>query len=683
MREGNLVSEVYSELREGVTVLSLCRPVTNTLSPVMRREFAQQLEYAFHDDATKAVVLRGVGDCFSSGVDAQEFNAGLEIPDVAELCELIETGPKPVVMAIRGPVFGGAFELALAGAARIALAETVVTLSEITLGLIPCAGGTQRLPRLIGAENALEIMSSGSFFKATDPLLAGVFDQITDHDPVESAIQLATDLAQMGKWNKVRDVVTGFADPLAYQQAVNTASLRLANSGDAYDCLLRCVEAALLLPFSQGLALEQAAFEDLRLSSASRAQRHIYVAEKRATLATETQGTQEKTRTIVFLGNNHHLGILVSLCHSKDLDVVLLDAEVEHALASHEQIKALYAQGVQVGKLSSQACDARLSRLSAGTGYDVLRHADIVFDLSHDLPEGAVPELKENCTWIQVEGDFSGAAHAHQTISLQLPELSRGLQFSELAVEPDAAQHMLAAAASLFEGRNRVLLKTTRASGGVARRLQSVFYLAALELVAAGLTPHQVDGVARRKGFTSGPFEQMDQIGLPNVAMLLAWYQKRYDLPETSGQSLLKSRLAYGVSDRVQSLGFYHSVVKPEHTDSDLMVWLDDWRRHHSHPSVISEDLDGAALALHGALLNEAARLLDEGAVRRASDVDVVGLYTLEMERGTGGPLFLADLKGLLPVVLAAQQWMEVVPHLWAPHQRLLDMVKTGENFHG
>lgn len=300
MLGGSLVSEVYSEFREGVAILSLCRPVANTLSPTMRAELFQHLEQAYSDAALKGVILRGIGECFSTGLDLAEYDDGLASPDVSELCTLIEDGPKPVVMALHGSAFGAGFELALAGSVRIAKTETTAALPELSFGLIPCGGATQRLPRLVGAHSSLDFMLTGRVLDVSDPLLEGVFDLVTELDPTELALQLVKELSSTGQWPRTKESVAGLADPFAYRQAINEASLRLLNRGDAVDCLLRCVEAAQLLPYSQGLALEKSALEDLRTSKSARAQRHLYLAEKKATMVQVAENPVQHEQTVVF-----------------------------------------------------------------------------------------------------------------------------------------------------------------------------------------------------------------------------------------------------------------------------------------------------------------------------------------------------------------------------------------------
>ncbi|WP_162933032.1 enoyl-CoA hydratase-related protein [Roseovarius sp. EL26] len=669
-----MVSEVYSELQDGVMVLKLCRPVTNTLSPTLRGQLVQHLESVFHDMAVRAVVICGVGECFSSGLDIQEYMVDLAMPDVTTLCNLIEMSPKPVVMAIHGAALGAGFDLALAGAARVAETGTTIALPEIAFGLIPCAGATQRLPRLIGAQQSLEILSSGRTLDVGDPALAGVFEKITDKEPISDAVQLAIYLSSKGQWRRTRDAVAGFAEPLTYQQAVSTASLRMTKRGDVMDCLLRCVEAAQILPFSQGLALERAAFKDLRNSRSSRALHHLYVAEKRATLAPVLSGSPEMAQTVVCLGDHPQLDALVLLCHSKGADVILLNAEAEQALATHERIKAIYHQAVQTGHLSPQAIEAKLSRLSAGSGYEILQHADIVFDAMSKSPEESLPKLKDRCVWVTIEGwGYAGRSRADRSVTICIPELAGGLRFSEVAAA-DTDKHALDTVVGLLDGYGRVLLKTTASSGCISGRLQSVFYLAALELVAAGQAPQQVDTAARMAGFALGPFQQIDAIGLPNIARRLEKYQEYHDLPATSGLVLLRSVISDG--------GFGDWFYNAGQIDPAMVPWLDTWRRHHAHPSAIFSGSDDIAQALHGVLIKEAIDILAEDGVRRASDIDVSAIYALHMARHRGGPLLCANLDGLLPVVRSMQQWMKVVPQLWTPPQILLDMVTNGRCFY-
>lgn len=679
MLGGNLGSEVYYEFREGAAILSLCRPVANTLSSTMRVELFKYLENAYGDVETKGVILRGIGACFSAGLDLAEYDDGLSSPNIAELCTLIEDGPKPVVMALHGSALGAGFELALAGSTRIAKLGTTVALPELSYGLIPCGGTTQRLPRLIGAHKSLEFLLTGRELDVSDPLLEGAIDLVTELDPTELAVQLVKELSHAGQWPQTNKSMAGFADPFAYQQAMNAAAQRLVHRDGAVDCLLRCIEAAQLLPFSQGLALEQSALEDLRVSSSARAQRHLYLAEKKATMIQMTTSPGRQEQTVVFIGQNKHLGALVSLCHSRGADVVLLDADVETAMNSHQQIKAIYEQAVDVGQLSADASADSLSRLSAGTGFDVMKHADIVFDMFKGVADVDLPALKDTCVWVAIDGNEPGGRFdENPVVTLCFPEFGDGIRFAEIATAEGAGQGAVDTVARFFGGKERILLRTDAASGGIANRLQSALFLAALEMVAAGKTPQEVDEAAMLIGLSLGPFHQIDEIGLSNVAIQLDRYLERHGVTRTSGLSLLVSRISDSREHSGAVRGFYLLGV----ADPALLPWLEDWRRHNSHPSAVSCGADDVALALHGALLNEAVRLFDENAVRRVSDIDVTSIASLQMERNTGGPLFLSDLQGLLPIVLAMQQWAKVVRPLWEPHATLRDMVNNGKRFY-
>ena len=205
-----MTSEVHHELRDGVALVTLDRPVANALAPSLRAELRDVLADVMADDAARAVVLRGAGNGFSSGVDISEYDGPLASPWISDLCTLIENAPKPVVACLHGAVLGAGFELALAAHARVASRQARLALPEVTLGLIPGGGATQRLPRIVGAQAALEFMLSGQIVAADDPRMARLCDRLVESDPLEAALDLARDLAGRGTWRRTCDFQRGF-----------------------------------------------------------------------------------------------------------------------------------------------------------------------------------------------------------------------------------------------------------------------------------------------------------------------------------------------------------------------------------------------------------------------------------------------------------------------------------------
>ncbi|MFN3208272.1 MAG: enoyl-CoA hydratase/isomerase family protein [Roseovarius sp.] len=309
------MSEVQNELADGVAVLSLSRGETNALSPTMRADLAAALDRAAGSEEVRAVVLIGEGNTFSSGIDLSEYDGALAAPWVDALTRQIETCPKPVIAVMDGAALGAGFELALAAHARVARRGCRVALPEVSLGLMPSGGSTQRLPRLLGAQVALELLLSGRAVEAADPRLAKLFADLTEGDPLETGLAVARRFAQAAGFPRTGQIERGFSDPAAYRRSVSEVAARITDEDGAEADILRCVEAAQLLPYDQGLAFEAAAFEARMARTDTRAARHLYAAERRAAAWPEArEGSPRKVATVVLAGSDPVLSELAVHC---------------------------------------------------------------------------------------------------------------------------------------------------------------------------------------------------------------------------------------------------------------------------------------------------------------------------------------------------------------------------------
>ena len=287
---------VSYEVEDGIAILAISNPPVNALSWEVRSGLVNGLEAALADPGVAAIVILGEGKTFPAGANISEFGAPPRDPWLPEVCNRIEASGKPVVAALHGTALGGGFEVALSAHHRVADVNARFGLPEVTLGILPGAGGTQRTPRLAGAELALEIMLSGKFVRADDARAGVFFDALIEGDLRRGAIGFARELVEQGaEVRPTRGVLQGFSDPLAYQRGVARARAKVNGLPEnAPREIVNCVEAAMLLPFEQGLAFERAAFETLVTSDQSVALRHAFFAERKAAKnQTRAEGSDE------------------------------------------------------------------------------------------------------------------------------------------------------------------------------------------------------------------------------------------------------------------------------------------------------------------------------------------------------------------------------------------------------
>ena len=546
--------------RDGtVLVLTLAHAPLNALSAALRRDLAGQLSAATADPAVQAVVLRSGLAVFSAGADLGEFDSPAQPPLLGELCALIEGLDKPVVAAIGGTALGGGLELALAAHARVASETATLALPEVTLGLVPGAGGTQRLPRLIGAEQALSMILTGRAVSAAEALATGLLDAVVAGDPTGRAKELARDMAGQQP-RRSRDRRDGMRDGRAYLAAVDAARRGLAQTRlPAPARAVECVAAAQLLPFEQGLAFERTAFAELLATPESAGLRHAFRAERPVlrppAILRDLPAPQPDSVTVWGAAAR---GVDLALrALSAGLRVTLADRTREGVIHALEAIASRHEADVAAGRLSAAARDADWARLSTQVAPDRLADVDAVLLAAADPPpmSASIPCLAFGIAAprqaLQVAlGDgprpLAEIAYARQEPPAALARayaLARRLRWRPVvtgAGGPVSSRlaATLADAVTRIEalGHSRAdIAAALAASGiagdqgpaslpagaaGIAPRLFAALANAGARLVEAGAVSHpdDIDAIAILAGitarFTGGPMYQADRRGL-------------------------------------------------------------------------------------------------------------------------------------------------------------------------
>jgi 3-hydroxyacyl-CoA dehydrogenase len=376
-----------------VLVLVIDAPPVNALGHAVRAGLAAGIRAAIADPAVQAVVICAEGRTFPAGADIAEFGQPPRAPSLPEVLDLIEGCPKPVVAALHGSALGGGLELALAAHARVAVADARVGLPEVTLGILPGAGGTQRLPRLIGAEQALRLMLTGRPVPAAEALALGMLDQVVEHGLIEAALAMA---GSMQAPRPTRDRRDGMRDGRAYVAAVAAGRVQVAGSHlPAPARILDCVEAALLLPFEQGIAFERAAFSDLVMSPEAVALRAAFFADRRAARMPGAEARPRPVRAPLVMGTGPQGAEVARALLAAGYRVTLAGADQAALVAGLEAVAEAMEQAVAEGRLTAAARDADWARLTPaladeppedGTVADFLVLADGYAGSGADLP---------------------------------------------------------------------------------------------------------------------------------------------------------------------------------------------------------------------------------------------------------------------------------------------------------
>lgn len=666
------------EHRDDVAVLTMDRPPGNALSPGLRADLMQAFDTLSDDAGTDAIVLCGAGPGFSSGVEITEYDGPAGLPGLGDLCTRIENCPKPVVAALHGTAMGGGLELALACHARIAAPGTRIGLPDIRLGLPPGSGATQRLPRLTGAQTALQLMLSGQPADAADRRLSRVF-RTAEGDPVGAACRMAKHMASDG-WQRVRDRDGGFSDPMGYQAAIATARGQIADEASPEMDVLRCVEAAQLLPFDRGIEFERSVFLDRVATPAARARRHLFAAEKRAALMPEASGAAAPVETVALLGGGD---LMVELCLAlmeRDVNVRLAAPDAAQGQAIANRVGTIYDQAAAQGQVDAGQRTAHLARLETTGATAAVAQADLVLDAAISALPDPPPGLKPNAVWAvlseggKISDRVARADAGARAAGLKLHRPAHATSLVEIAV-PDGADPGAIATLARFANRiGRAAVRCRARPGLASGNLEAALLAAGLALHRQGNGVTAIDEAARICGFDLGPFQRADITGIQTGFDRYAGLLDARGLLPPAQDSLLRERLGAGAAGRRAGRGFYlYDSGKPTGPDPELPM--------HPPPDTAlpANSLPATLLA---AVVNEAARLLATRMVQRASDLDLVLVRGLGYDKNRGGPLLQADLGGLLAILKTLRKLSAFAP-IWQPQPLIEEMVKNGTGFYG
>ena len=656
-----MTETVWYEVRDGSAVIWLDNPPVNALAHGLRQRIAEGLERAQADDTVQDIVLIGRGRGFSAGADISEFDAPPRDPWLPELCNRIESSPKPVIAALHGLALGGGFEVALAAHVRLALPDTQVGLPEVKLGLLPGAGGTQRAPRLLGVRVALDLMLSGVPRRADHPDMAPAFDYVVEGDLLGAALAVCAEIRAAGgaprRTCNQREALRDFA---AVQAEIARRRAQVeALPEQAPREIVSCVESAALLPFAAGLDFERAAFDGLLGGEQSRALRHAFMAERRAARAARPQGDVRPPSRVAVLGSGPlSAQIAISLLNA-GLEVRWGMQDIAAQQDGPTRLRQHYDQVIAAGRFDAAGRDARLARLFCGAPAAALQGADLVL-LGARGQEPLIAGATVPClTAVPGKVPSVGLRFAPPVPASRLVEVIEG---------PEADDAGLDAAFALVARMGRLPVHVVSAGMTVTERLAAALHRAADALVDTGLSPYEVDAALLAWGWTRPPYQLRDMFGLDGTVNLVR---------AEGARNWSRDVVALGRHGRGQGGGFYdYPPGEPPRPNREVLEAINAQR---APQRVMSKS--AAAQLIVAALANEGARMLADGWVTYPSDIDIACLYAFDFPRWRGGPLQAADSIGLFNCM----RYMKALEHpdtpFWTPHTLIRDLVKNGRNF--
>jgi len=696
------MAEIDYRVDRAVAVISFANPPVNSLSHAVRAVMSAALERARSDPSVRAIVLTGAGGLFSGGADIREFGtpASLADPTLRQIIDLVETSAKPVIAAIAGTCLGGGLELALAAHYRVASADAKLGLPEVKLGLLPGAGGTQRLPRLVGVERALDMIVTGEPVPATDLASTALLDLVVKGDPLAGAVELAASAAVATKPPpRTRDIPLNAPNLTALCQA---AWARLEAQRPLLPAPLRAVDAIETAdsPFDEGLAIERRAFRELMETPESKGLRHAFFAE-RATAKVEGITPSTPVRPLdqaaVIGAGTMGTGIAVALL---DAGIPLWLVEADQAALDRglDRIAGIYHGQVQKGKLTASERDRRLALLRPTLSYETIGQADLVIEavfeslevkrdvftaLDRVMQPAAI--LATNTSTLDVNAIAAFTHRPSDVLGLHFFSPANVMRLLEVVRGQATSPEVLATALQLGKALRKVAVVSGVCDGFIGNRMLEAYTKQAWYLVEEGATPPQIDQAMESFGMAMGSFRVGDLVGHD---VSLAIRQRRCaERPGYLCSTLPDKLCQLGRLGQKTGAGWYDYPEGPRRPVASGVV--DELiRSHRVEIGAAPRAVDDSEIVdrLVYALVNEGARILEEGVAGRSSDIDVVYLAGYGFPRARGGPMFYADQVGLDRVLRGVREFARNPhgdPAFWTPAPLLERLAEAGGTFSG
>jgi len=644
----------------------------------------------------RPVVIRGGGRCFSGGADIREFGAPPAEPTLRQVCARAEEFPKIVVAALHSTAFGGGLELPLSCHYRVADATVQVALPEVKLGIVPGSGGTQRLPRVIGAKRALKVILSGDPFPARDALDLGVIDALLEGGLTDAAVAYAKKLVADGAaLRKVRDLAVSDAEPEVFAEARKTWEKRSRGLLAPLACI-DCVEAAAKMPFDEGMAFERKLFVQCRDSDQSKAQRHLFFAEREAAKVKDVPRDTPKrpinSAAVVGCGT---MGGGIAMCFANaGIPVTVLETSADALTAGLAKVERNYAATVAKGRLAQDDMDRRLSLIAGATDYADLGTADIVIEavfeemglkkdifgrLDAVMKPGAI--LATNTSTLDIDEIAAATKRPADVIGTHFFSPANVMKLMENVRGKETARDVIATVMDLGKRIDKIPVLVGNCDGFVGNRMYHRYTRQAYFLLEEGALPQQIDKVFLDFGFAMGPMAVGDLAGL-DVSYLVRKRQVQFLKPGERWPVVADRVVEAGRKGQKTMAGWYRyeeGSRKPlpdpevqkiiEETSAELGI---------ERRAITDQEIHERCFY---ALINEGAKILDEGMAQRASDIDVIWTNGYGFPVAKGGPMFHADQVGARHVYERLAHWAEAASPALEPAPLLEKLARTGGRF--
>ncbi len=682
-------SPISTAKHHDVLVVTSNNPPVNALGAAVRQGLVAAIEQAEGDDSIKAVVIRCEGQTFFAGADITEFGKPPVMPWLPEVVDRIENCSKPVVAAIHGTALGGGLEVALGSHYRVAVGDAKFGVPEVKLGLLPGAGGTQRLPRVAGVPLALDMATSGRMISAKEAHDSGLIDRIIEGDLLQHAVAFAEevkDTSPLPKSSERDEKLQEARDNPGMFDEFRKANARKMRGFQAPEANIQCIEAAVNKPYAEGVIVERQKFMELMSGTQAKAQQYFFFAERKAS---KIDGIPEDTKSRVI----KKVGVLGAGTMGGGISMNFLSAGIPVTIVEMAQdaldrgtgvIRKNYEASAAKGRFTTEQVEKAMGLLTPTLDFGDLADCDLVIEavyenmdvkkeiftkLDQTVKQGAI--LASNTSYLNIDDIAAVTSRPQDVVGLHFFSPANVMKLLEVVRGAKTAPDVLVTAMQLAKRIKKVAVVAGVCYGFIGNRMLIPRHREAEKLLLEGATPAQIDKVHVDFGMPMGPFQMGDLAGVD-----IGWHRD-----PTRIESLRDALCAIDRWGQKKGAGFYDYDEKRRPAPSPVVQdIIEDFstkkgieRREISDEEIVQRTLY--------TMVNEGAKILEEGMAQRASDIDVVWIYGYGWPVYRGGPMFWADTEGLQKIVDGLKSVEDRMGDDFSFSQLLLDKAAKGEKF--
>ncbi len=689
-----MTDKIAYSRHDDIVVLRIQNPPVNALSQAVRQGLADGMDRAEAEDGVRAVMIVGEGRAFIAGADITEFGKPPMEPHLPNLCNRIEASPLLVVASMHGVSLGGGLEVALSAHYRIAQPSARVGLPEVHLGLIPGAGGTQRLPRLIGVEPALDAITTGRHIKAPQALEMGIVDRVEEGDPQEVGLAYVRELLDTGA--ERRPICDMPAPAPIDWDAAYEATLKKGRGQISPAEAVRAVQAGVEKPFEEGMKAERRIFSELMSTDQRQGMIHAFFSERAVSNLPELKGIEPRElKAIGVIGGGTMGAGIATAALLSGFSVVLIEMKDEAAKAAHDRISGNLQGALKRGKIDQAKFDHLTGDvLKVSTEYDSLSDVDLVVEavfedmdvkkqvfgkLDAVCKPGCV--LASNTSYLDVNEIAASTKRPEDVIGLHFFSPAHVMKLLEVVVADKTAKDVVATGFALGKALGKISVRAGVCDGFIGNRILATYRTAADHMVLDGASPYKIDAALEKFGFAMGPFAVADLAGLD-----IGWATRKRKAatrhPEERVPTYIDRLCEQGHFGQKTGQGYYiYEKGKRGGTPNPEITRLIE--EEQKERGITPREFTEAEIVRRYmcAMVNEAAKVLEEGIAKRPLDIDMTLLFGYGFPRYWGGPMKWADIQGLPNVLSAIEGFAEQDPWFWKPAPLLAELVKTNRNF--